>query len=367
MRSIAATLVVLALASGPVNGAGVACRHLDVRDSTTGTALRGIEDMVVDGPRQRLVLSAHDREAEGEPDARPANGIYALSLAQVRGADVARADLLAGSIDGLAMRPHGIDLRQRPDGGADLLAVNHRFYRVAVDGAGRPGTTVERFDIDATGALRHRTTVAAPDLCPANDIAWAGPDTAMVTLDRTACGGWRRSLELALSRAGGSLARVDLATGQLRHASGQLYFPNGVTALAGDIFVALTRADRIERHHGADRQPTGGWAMPGGPDNMSVDSSGRLIVAVHPSLFAYALYMSPLAFWADAAPTRIVRLDPRRAGPDACEILLDDPDGRHISGASSAVVVASTLVAGAAFDAGLMVCDLPGKGVPCGP
>ncbi|MEC9347071.1 MAG: hypothetical protein VYB54_12655 [Pseudomonadota bacterium] len=352
----------MVLACGAGGAAGASCHAVGVVDGQQGISLRGIEDLVLDEPRSRLILSVHDRDAETDPSRRAANGLFEVPLSAFDTADTVAARALVRSVDDITLRPHGIDLRANPDGSADLLVINHRVHRVAVDAAGRPGTAVERFRIAADGTLTHRSTIARRDLCPANDLSWSGPEEAIVSLDRLACSGWRRAVELALSQDHGALVRLDLVTGEMTRVAGDLPFPNGVAVADNHVAVALTRGARIEY-----RAPQGGAllstvALPGGPDNISLGADGDLIVAVHPSLFAYALYLSPYAFWVRDAPTRILRVS-----GGACETLVDDPDGTGISGASVAVVAGDRIIAGAAFDAGLMVCDLPLRGAPCEP
>ena len=90
--------------------------------------------------------------------------------------------------------------------------------------------------------------------------------------------------------------------------------------------------------------------LPGGPDNLTFDPFGNLIVALHPSLMRVAAYRHG---YRDNAPSRIVRVGQDRQ----FEVLFDDPLGELFSGASVAVYSDGMLLAGSIRDQGVLLCQ----------
>jgi len=328
--------------------AGVAladCRTVAV--TAQGRPVMGIEDLVVDAPRGQAVLSAYDRSAA--PD-RAGGGLFLLPLADLKaGAGEAR-DLSAAFHPEGGFRPHGIDLRAESDGSRSLLVINRR-----TDGR----TVVERFTLDGDG-LRHRGTVDAPLLCRANEVAFLDGDRFLFTSDHGACGWAGVAVENVLNRHRGFVGLVGgLVEGDTaRVLAAGIGFPNGLLPdpAADRLFVAATRERAVLVYRlsalldGSGAEPLERIPLPGGPDNLSRTPDGRILAAVHASLFALALHRYGLPGGA-TAPSRIVALR-----PDGAEILLED-DGRGLSAATVAAGWDDRVIAGSVMSDRLLLCD----------
>ena len=296
------------------------CRHTHVMDARSGLPVTGIEDLALSVDGATLIASAHDRQDGAAPD----GAVYRIAVAALDGAEPPIATptpLPAPSTERTGFRPHGV---ARAEGG-DALAVINRHA---------PGEA--RIDVFGSGGAYDRT-LSDPMLCRANDLVWSGSDALLITLDRAACGTDIADL-VPWARTG----RVVRWTGaRFETVRDGLVFPNGIALK----YVAETRADRI-----TPLAPAGEpIAVPGGPDNLSADGSGHLLAAVHPNLLRLALGWTGLTI-----PSRIVRV--ALADGDV-EVLYDDPDGVLLSGATVAIRAGPHIVAGAARDAGLLVCS----------
>ncbi|WP_416896350.1 MAG: hypothetical protein ACMVY4_12470 [Minwuia sp.] len=334
------------------------CRHVDVVSTLTGVKLAGIEDLAYHPPSGNLILSVHDRWGDRDGRFEAQWGLFRLPLDQLEtGQSSVRADpARKGEAFLDEMKPHGIALRQIDDGSWRLLVINHRFLEEESGPLGLPGTMIEEFEVDPEGHLTALRSVGHPALCPANDLDWIDGDRALVSLDRTNCGGLSRFLELARGQWRGRLAIVDLAGGGEPFVLAEkLGFPNGVAVRDDETFVAFSREERLARYRlTADGLvETGSWPLNGGGDNLAFDSAGRLLLAVHPDLFDFGLYT--LRVWGfGSAPTRMVRFSP---DGEEREILLESQDGKPLSGVTSFVEARDLLVGGAAFDEGIAVCE----------
>ncbi|MCA8909323.1 MAG: hypothetical protein KDA64_15765 [Rhodospirillaceae bacterium] len=366
-RPLPALLAVVALAGCQADTAPhwdprfAGCRHVEVVSAEDGHHLVGIEDIAVDAAAGIAYLSASDRWAVAAAvaagaDAIPQGSLYRLDLGELATAQdsVTVHDLAGGLPADLELHPHGIDLWQGDGGDAVLFAVNHSYRRDA-DGTWVEEAGVLRFAVTADGlALAGRAE--GPDLCRANDVAARSADRLLVTLDQRNC----RGLPLFLERlAGVDLGRVvelDFAADPpaRRSVADGLLFANGVAVLPGGaIAVAETRRSQItlldDTGAAAGRRSI---PLPGGPDNLMVAPDGSLLAALHPRLLLLAAYTRQLA-GITLAPTRLVAIDPASG---ATTVLVDDPFGRLLSAASVAASVGDDLVAGSAFESGLLVC-----------
>lgn len=340
-----------ALALGPAD-----CRTVQVTDAGSGRPLSGIEDLVYHPPSGMLILSVQDRWADEDGDDTAPMGLFAVPAADIAGTERALAHRVGPArIGGLPVRPHGIALRDFGQGDWRLAVVDHRAWREETTAEGAPGTAIESYRVAADGSLTLARSAAGVDLCPANDLDWLDENRLIVSLDRWNCGGFRRFLELSLGLWRGRLATVDLNDGRRNVVADDLGFPNGVLVRGEDVFVAFSRENRVARYRfdgdGGLREAAS-VDLPGGGDNLAAGADGGLLVAVHPDLTAYGLYL--LRIWGfDSAPSHFRRIDP--VTMQATD-LYDDPDGGLFSGATSVIEAAGHYIAGAAFDGGLLVC-----------
>lgn len=329
----------------PARFALESCRKVALTDRATGAPIVGAEDLVLyEG--DTLFLAAYDRlaaeTAAVEGRTPPDGGIYRVSTGALD--RVARLTL-TNEVDPARMRdglhPHGLDARL-----AKLVFVNR-----AVAAEGTRGTELRVMAIREDG-LEPLRRVRNPGLCAANDVYLAG-QRVDVTFDRAACPGL--SLDEALFPEGkGRVAQIgvaDYSSGAIGRVEEGFTYPNGVVRvrIGGDYprMVAETRAERLHREGMAP------VALPGGPDNLTVDAEGQIVAALHPQMLRLALYRGG---WIDRAPSRIARVNPETG---ATEILFDDPEGAVFSAATAAVLAGGMLVAGSVRDAGLLVCGRP--------
>ncbi|WP_417514971.1 SMP-30/gluconolactonase/LRE family protein [Minwuia sp.] len=342
------------------------CRHVQVTDADSGRPLAGIEDLVYHPPSDTLILSVHDRWGDADEDPNALMGLFGLALESLVAGGPATARRIAGPAD-RSMRPHGMSLAEREAGVWRLLVIDHRFYREE-QRDGQPGTILQEYDVTGDGALAPLRQFGHAGLCPANDLDWDGGDRLIVTLDRANCGGFWRFLELARGQQRGRVVLVDLEAQTLTDLLTDLAFPNGIAldpASEGQFFLTESRAARLSRFSlDLDAEPSKGMSsetlqtveLPGAPDNLAFDADGMLLVALHPDVTDFGLYS--MRVWGyESSATRIVRLS--GTAPEAeVETILDDPDGALVSGATSVIQAGDHYVAGAAFDEGLVVCDL---------
>jgi len=253
---------------------------------------------------------------------------------------------LLGPLLGGAVRPHGVDVRLLRDGGVRVAVVNRAYVRDPANGW-RQRPELDVIDIPPNGEAQIATRILSSRLCSANDVALQTPERMTVSLDRGVC------VEDGRQPIGGPALAMATAEGAVRSAPAPTAFPNGLASAQGQVWVAGTLDRALSVAEGGRRV-----AMPGAPDNLTIDPQGRLVAALHPQLWRFAphRYGWPLF---DRAPSRIVRFDPA-AGTLAT--LFDDPDGRFFSGATVAAVVGDRLVLGAVREPGLLVCPLATSG-----
>ena len=294
------------------------CRRVALADPRTGVAIVGIEDLALAPNGDTLILSAHDRRNSARPD----GGLYAINLSTiwVEPVPVLRLDAPRG--EGEVFRPHGIALDE--DTG-ELAVVNRTAKAVA---------RVEVGPIGPTG-WQPRWVIESERLCRANDLAFR-PDGLFVTLDRADCSPSFRDLN-PWSRTG---AVAQLTPDAVIFTDDGLSFPNGIS----DDAIAETRAKAIRVSGGARIE------VPGGPDNLTRDDEGALIVAVHPALVR--LFLMREGYF-ERAGSRVLRVQ-GRAMP---ELLFDDPGGQLISAATVGLLTDGRLLIGSATDPGLLVCE----------
>jgi sugar lactone lactonase YvrE len=300
-----------------------------------GRGVGGVEDMVLDRARQRLILSAYDRRAVDRAVAAgapaPTGGLYALPLARLAAGTVRVRRLAPRGLPAGGLRPHGIALA------GDRLAVVNRTVA-----AGRIAPVVDRFRL-ADGSLEHRARRADPRLCRPNDVAWSTDGRLLVTNDRGACGGPALWWERLANRPASFVMAFEDGDGAV--AAGGFRFANGIAATPAGVVVAATRGRRLHRLGGASA------ALPFAPDNLSVDADGAVWAAGPVSLWRYAAFR---AGWL-AAPgaSGVARWRP---DGDLASFTLGAP---VLRGATVALPLGDRLLLGAAYDDRLALCTRP--------
>lgn len=373
-RRASALLLPLLVAACGGEGEGLIapglCERLEIVDES-GAPVPGIEDFVIDHERSRLYLSAHDRRAvsaELGTDTGPqtTGGLYRLDLAVLPHGTVRVQALVAQEGESLPLRPHGVALHVSASGRRQIFTIERDYVReedggwrqvpkIAVLGLGADGLAVEE-----TAWLR-----LPPELCSPNDL-YPTLQGIFVSNDRGACDGRDRLIEDMFGLGNAFVARLTPAgmetlANRLRFANGvaMITLPDGGRQLA----VAATRADAVfffppEARGLSRRQAIAVQRIGAGPDNLTVAPDGSLIVAAHPAIFRYALFRYA-RLGVDSAPSRVFRLSVTATGERRTERLFDDPEGRVISGATTAAVHDGRLYLAAAFDDHMAVCPLP--------
>lgn len=311
-----------------------------------GVSVLGVEDLAYDPTSDTVFLSAYDRLAvERAPKGRdapepPGGGLFALPAAALVGQRAEPRELLGGLLPSVP-RPHGIDVALAPNGAARVAVVNRAFVR---DDAGRWRQRPEIVVVDmAPEGARFAARVLSPRLCRANDLAFQEPELLAVSLDRGAC------VEDGRQPVGGPAMAAATLEGSVRVAPSPVAFPNGVVSSFGKVWLAGTLESRLALLDGRRRV-----ALPGSPDNLTTDTKGRLVAALHPQLWRFAGHR--YGWWGfGRAPSRVVRFDPERG---SLAVLFDDRDGNVFAGATAAAVVRNRLVLGAVREPGLLVCAM---------
>lgn len=320
------------------------CRVVDLEDRASGAAIVGAEDLAVDPETGRLFVSAYDRRAAEKAARRPgapppSGGVYVVSLDELfapGAAKIVATPLASPSDFADGLRPHGVSYDAANH---ELVFINRAYAR---DGR-RWKMTPQVMRVGANG----EAFVGAPETahCAANDVV-AESGRVTTSFDHGGCG-LGASVENMFGLKSSGVVSDD---GGL---FARMRFANGLTAAAGGVLVAAaTREDALImlRRAGDGFIELGRIETPGGPDNLSMAPDGRVVAAVHPSLFRLMLERR---YGVGAAPSRIIAADLRSGD---VELLYDDPDGTLLSAATAGVVTPSGLAAGSVTDAGLLVC-----------
>lgn len=344
-KSAAALLAALALAAGCAPQvrdpaiAAQACHRVAL--TAGGKPVVGVEDVAFEPLSRTLYLSAYDRRAveraRGEP---PGGGLYALELEALAGDRAEVRDLLAPVL-GAPARPHGLDVRALGQGVVRIAVVNRAFA------ANEHGGWTRRPEIDVLDrgpeGVQLSARILGSRLCRANDLTFRDADSLLLSFDRGVC------VEDGREPVGGPALGLVGLDGSISRQDSPLRFPNGVARTGGEVWVAGTLDGQIGAADGKRRV-----ALPGAPDNLTLDARGRLIAAVHPQLWRFGLFRFAWPGFS-RAPSRIVRYDPTR---NSLRILFDDPGGETFSGATGAVAAENLLVIGGVREHGVLVCPL---------
>jgi arylesterase/paraoxonase len=306
----------------------------------------GPEDLTIDAPARRVLVSASDRRATAA--GRPVPGaIWSYPLDPV---DAAPINLTPDA--GLYLQPHGISLWHEPDGRAALFVVNH-----PAPGHGWPSDTVEIYDV-AGAALVHRATLTDPRLVTPNDLVAVALDRFYVTNTHAHRRGRLQTLETYLQLRGAEVLRY--GPGGFTTAIPGLVFPNGINVSPDGraVYVAAVTWRSVLVY---DRDPvtdrlTHRRDIPiaSGGDNIEVDAQGQLWIGSHPKLLAVPRHEADAA---NPAPSQVLRVS--ADGERVDEIYLND--GHPIAAASAAARFGNRLLIGQIFGNGFLDCVMEGR------
>jgi arylesterase / paraoxonase len=305
---------------------------------------QGAEDIVVDEERQLAYAIGGNRRSfrGGGPGRATVTAIPLGGIARSQPVDI-------GPLRPETFRSFGADLHIASDGTRRLFVANRP------DGA----HTVEVMRLGSDGRFVHERTIASPLLRNPNEVVVLAPDRILVTLDKEAAAGtFAEIVEGALDRPTGRVLYVGpdgarLVAKGLHMANGIALSPDGRSAYVAEMVgrrLAVFRRD----------PSTENWdlryriALPAGPDNLTVDGNGRVLIAGHPKLLTLGLGYQHSE--QRLSPSMVMRFDP--ANRKLSTLLASD--GREIAGSSVAAVDAKsgTMLVGSAFGPHVLRCTI---------
>ena len=307
----------------------------------------GPEDLTIDAPARRAIISASDRRAMAAGAPVP-GGIWTYSLDAV---DAMPVNLTPDA--GLYLQPHGISLWREPDGREALFVVNH-----PAPGHGWPTHTIEIYDV-VGDTLLHRATLTDPSLVMPNDLVAVGLDRFYVTNTHANPPGWRQQIETYLQRRGAQV--LHYGPGGFSTAIPNLVFPNGINVSPDGrtVYVAAVTWRSVlvyDRDPATDAlTPRDSIPIASGGDNIEVDDEGQLWIGAHPKLLAVPKHAENPA---NPAPAQVLRV--AADGKKVTEVYLND--GQPIAAASVGARFANRLLIGQIFGNGFLDCEMEGGG-----
>ena len=321
----------------PVSGALVSLEEKLVDQCTRVEIAPGTEDVTIDPATRIAFVSASERR---DADLPP-GGIYAMNL------DGDRQPTLVSTDAPEDFRPHGISLWTGDAGEKRLFVISHPK-------AG--GHVVEIFDVGAGGALTHVKGVSFDAMHSPNDLVAVSGEAFYASNDKGYLDGLMLQLETYFALPFSSAVYWDGENGRV--AVPGLAFANGINVSADGNTVYIAEFlrqqvgvyDRDTETGALTRRDT--LAVGTGVDNIEIAEDGALWIGAHPRAFEFLAHAEdPTA----VAPSQVVRVDPETGDVD--EVLVD-VSGK-LSASSVGAVNGKTLVVGAVFDTGVLVCPLP--------
>jgi arylesterase/paraoxonase len=297
----------------------------------------------------------------GVQDAEIANGMVFLSTASARGANAADgiyALPLAGGgsphrLSGAPadFHPRGIGLYRTPDGkGLFLMAVNRRSNgRFSID-------SFEVTNPAVAPALVAEGTIEGGLLINPQDVAVASPSTFYVANGTASKNPLIHALQTYGILSGGNVLYFNgMSFSQVAdglYGTRSLVLAQGGTHLivGGLLSRSLTSFSR-QPFTGALTE-AGNLNLPAGPEKLSIDGQGELLVGAHANLLDWR------AFNTDPhrrAPSEIFRVSLSDGVPGQAELVYGNA-GSEIAGASVGVSVGKRLLIGSSLDGRLLDC-----------
>jgi len=299
--------------------------------------LPGVEDIEIAGGMAFLSVSS----ARGP---QPEDGIYAMALN-----GTGKPVKLAGTPKDF--HPRGIGLSHTPDGsGVFLLAVNKRSGgRFSID-------TFEVTDPQGHPALVAQGTVEGGLLINPQDVVAAGVGSFYVANGTAGKNPLLHGLQTYGVMSGGNILYFNgnffrVAVDGLYGTRSLVMTPDGTHLIVGGLLSRTLTSFSREPFNGQLTE-AGNITLPAGPEKISVDAQGSLLVAGHANLFQWrGLTKKP----AQGSTSQIFRVSllngvPQDAGP------LYANDGGEIAGASVAASAGSRLLVGSSLDRRLLDC-----------
>ncbi len=307
---------------------------------TPVTGIIGPEDLQIDRTKRRVFISSYDRRKGGADR----GAIHVVEL----------DDLLAS--DGWRDRTGGFPEEFRPMGLS--FYDDGEYKRLFVVNAAN--NSVELFDIETNGDLRHLETFSDARLNSLNDVTAAGPRSFYVTNDLAAGrSGLLGALQYIGRAATGSVFYFNgvawrRAASDLRYANGVLLSPDGETLYVAETSgMALKSYRRDQRTGILSLEDT--VSLPGGVDNLNFSPSGHLLIAANPKPLSISRHIrSNNAI----SPSQILEYDARA---NSLKINGTKPifesSGEELSAATVADKIGTKIVVGALADDKFLICD----------
>lgn len=309
----------------------------------------GAEDFAVDWRNRRAYVSSADRFGVEKGD-RPGGDIYLLDF----GGDALKlTPLKVWPNDGFF--PHGLDLITDWDGVPRLFAVNH--------GADGHDHSIEVFDANPDGSLRHVRTISSSAFTSPNDVAAVSPEQFYVTNDPFDAPAVERTLSYLGLPSGtvvyhdGSAARPVVEG--LRFANGISRSPDGRWLLVAEsLGRTVTWFQRNPFNGQLAKQ--GAVDVPMAADNLIVHPDGTTVVAGHPRPLAFLSYAN--APRDRRTPSMVMQLDPGQL-PFPAPVRRNLPlpyvnDGAQFSAASVGFFdQQNRLFVGSVYERGILMCE----------
>lgn len=300
------------------------------------------EDITIDPRTGMAFISSDDRRPWFHGGKGQQGAIYGYNLAS-------KSPRLVNLTRGFRkeFHPHGIGLYIAENGRSSLFVVNHR----------KDGQFVEIFDFDGE-KLSHRRSVTGDLMSSPNDVLPVAPEKFYVTNDHGSRSTFGKTLEdyLQLSRA--YVLYYDGKT--FRKVAQGLKYANGINMSKGGktVYVASTTGHAIYLY---DRNLRTGSLhlrqtinLGTGPDNIEVDTKGRLWIGAHPKLLTFVKYSKDPHH---RSPSQVLMVTPRGGSRYMVkEIYLNN--GNPLSGSSVAAYFKGTLLIGSVFDPHFLVCTM---------
>lgn len=310
---------------------------LPIRDAA-GAAIMGGEDAAISP--LGLLISFDERRGEGRGSIRLLGDEGRVS-----------ADLTLGVP--AAFHPHGIGVHVDDEGVATIMVVNH------AQGWEGPASSVEIYAHEE-GVLFHVETIVLDGLARLNDVTPVSSQNFYVTNESTVDRrSWRNAADFMLRRGSGALAFHD---GQSTHIiANDLAFANSVERLgASKLAVSDSIRGEVRIFEGDVDHGSVDLAevieVGAGPDNLTADGEGGLLVARHDNLQHFAQFARgarATSRWSIAA------ISPAAAEPLR---VLGGEDGRVVSAiAVAAATPSGDVLLGSVFD-GALLCPAQALG-----
>ncbi len=336
---LAASLVAYGVYTVWLGGAYRSAEPFAAGQCTAVDAPAGPEDILILPDGSGAIVSAQDRRNRASR-----GGLWFYDLS-----DSTPGKLTEMTVpEQMPFHPRGIALHAPGNGDWVLQVINQRS-------ADR--NTVEFFALEA-GKLKHQGSVGSDLFVSPNGIVATGPQSFYLTNDRGAGPRWMHAVENILQLARSNVIYHDQrgtkpVAEDIAFANGIALTPDGLTALVGSTLWRMILSFDREPASGLLKR-TGSLALPGGVDNIRIDSDGAVWAALHVNSFAFIGHARDAQ---KGSPSLVVRVDRDGRGATRIAEAFGDP-GSLLSGASVAAHHKGRLLIGATFQPRIMDCRI---------